>query len=235
MVNNNHITVIIPALNEEQAIAHVIPEIPQNVDQVIVVDNQSTDQTASRAEQLGAKVVFESKRGYGIACLTGIREAGETDIIAFVDGGHRDYPEDLVELLELIAFGQSDLAIGQRYQAQRQTDGRMRHQKLGTKLACWCIKHIYGVKFADLGPMRCLRKETFKRLQMTDENFGWTAEMQIKAFKQGMKITQVPVRYRERIGKSKISGTMRGSIFAGYKIFYWIFKLALPLRSSQTY
>ena len=233
MIDGWHVTVIVPVLNEQEAIAHVIADVPDCVDRVIVVDNDSDDATASVARRAGAKVVFESERGYGIACLSGIREAGDTDILAFIDGGRRDYPEDLLKLLEPVARSQCDLAIGCRYELSESSRGRKLHQRLGTRLACWFIKRIYGIHFEDLGPMRCLRKETYDRLQMKDRKYGWTTEMQIKAFNSGMTILQVPVRYRQRIGKSKISGTVRGTAMAAYCIFYWIFKLAYADRSSS--
>ncbi len=225
-MNNQHVSVIIPVLNEEQAIAKVIGDMPECVDRVIVVDNNSTDATAKVARQSGAVVVSESHAGYGPACLRGVAEAGRSDILAFVDGGCRDYPEDLVKLLKPVAYGRCDLAIGCRRDESAGSKGRKIHQHMGTSLACLMIRLIYGVRFEDLGPMRCITKKRLGQLKMRDKRFGWTTEMQLKALIHGMEIMQVPVRYRQRIGKSKISGTLSGSLMAGSDIFYWIFRLA---------
>ncbi len=230
MIENQHVTVIIPVLNEEQAIGNVIADVPDCVDQIVVVDGNSTDATVLAAQQSGAKAVVESKRGYGQACWRGIREAGDTDILAFIDGGRRDYPEDLLKLLMPVACGQSDLAIGCRYETSKAARGRKPHQKFGTGLACRLIRRIYGVRFEDLGPMRCLKMDTFHRLGMKDRKYGWTVEMQLKAVIGGMTILQEPVRYRQRVGKSKISGTVCGTVKAGCNIFYWIFRLAFAAR-----
>ena len=232
MIKHQHVTVIIPALNEEKAIPEVLRNIPVCIDQTIVIDNDSTDKTAEAAVRFGAKVIREPRKGYGRACLTGIDAAGATDIFAFLDGGRRDYPDDLVELLELVANGDCQLAIGCRRDESNESRGRLAHQKLGTQLACWCINVIYGVRFSDLGPMRCIAANHLKQLGMVDENFGWTTEMQLKAHLKGMNIIEIPVRSRARIGTSKISGTVRGTMFAGCKIFYWIFRLALTKRPA---
>ena len=160
MLNQKHVTVIIPALNEEQSIAKVIGEIPNCVDQILVVDNDSQDATAELAEQAGARVVRESSKGYGMACLTGIRESGKTDILAFVDGGYSDYPEQLEDLIESVANNRCDLAIGCRQEDSSKPRGRFRHQKWGTKLVCLMIQLLHGFRFEDLGPMRCIKANT---------------------------------------------------------------------------
>ena len=227
MLNQNHVTVIIPALNEEQSIAKVIGEIPNCVDQILVVDNDSQDATAELAEQAGAKVIRESRKGYGMACLTGIRESGKTDILAFVDGGYSDYPEQLEDLIESVANNRCDLAIGCRQVDSSKPRGRFRHQQWGTKLVCLTIQLLHGFRFEDLGPMRCIKESSLIHLNMEDRDFGWTVEMQLKAAKAGFTILQIPVDYRKRLGKSKISGTLKGSLMAGYKMFYWIIRLAI--------
>ena len=226
MINHRHITVIIPALDEEESISRVIHDIPDCVDQILVVDNASQDATAVRAEQAGARVVHEPQKGYGKACLTGILVSGDTDILAFIDGDYSDYPEDLVRLLEPVAYRHCDLSIGCRQEDGGTSGGLFRHQRWGTQMACRVIRFLYGFRYEDLGPMRCLGKSTLAKLQVGDEGFGWTAEMQLKASQAGATILQVPVRYRQRVGKSKVSGTLRGSLMAGYRIFYWIIRLA---------
>ncbi len=230
MLDQQHITVVIPALNEQDSIGRVIEEIPACVDRVIVVDNSSHDATRSSAENAGAHVVQEPRKGYGRACLTGIAEAGSTDILAFINGSYSDYPEDLEMLIRSVASGRCDLAIGCRQDIQDEASGRFIHQKFGTRLACLTIWLLHHYRFQDLGPLRCISVPALSHLHMRDENFGWTVEMQVKAVKSGMKIHQIPVRYRKRIGRSKISGTVRGTIMAGYKIFYWIFRLAAAPR-----
>ena len=230
MLSQKHITVIIPALNEEASIGKVIREIPSFVDQVVVVDNNSTDATRDVAEKTGARVIEEPRTGYGRACLTGIEAAGKTDIFAFINGSYSDYPDDLNPLVESVATGQYDLAIGCRQENPNEARGRFRHQKWGTQLACLTIWLLHRYRFEDLGPLRCISAQALRHLQMQDEDFGWTSEMQVKAVKTRLTIVQIPVRYRKRIGKSKISGTLKGSLMAGYKIFYWIFRLAVSSK-----
>ena len=225
MIDQQHITVIIPALNEQASIAKVIEEIPDYVDQIIVVDNDSQDATREISENAGAEVVSEPKRGYGRACLSGIDVAGNTDVIAFINGSYSDYPDDLDKLIKPVISDNCDLAIGCRQDDPTVPRGRFTHQQLGTKLACITIRLLHGYRFEDLGPLRCISRSALMQLQMQDEDFGWTVEMQLKAAKLGQTILQIPVRCRRRVGKSKISGTVRGSLMAGYKIFYWIFKL----------
>ncbi len=234
MLDHKHITVIIPALNEETSIGRVIEEIPAYVDQVIVVDNDSQDETRNIAESLGAHVVLESRKGYGRACLSGIEAAGEADILAFINGSYSDFPEDLDLLIKPIAEDRCDLAIGCRRDISSKSRGRFRHQQWGTKLACLTIWLLHRYRFEDMGPLRCISAPALRQLRMQDENFGWTAEMQVKAVRAGQNILEIPVRYRKRIGKSKISGTLRGSLMAGCKIFYWIIRLAVAPRISNS-
>ena len=230
MLSQKHITVIIPALNEEASIGRVIREIPEFVDQVVVVDNDSTDATRDVAEKAGARVIQEPRKGYGRACLTGIEAAGKTDIFAFINGSYSDYPDDLNPLVKSVATEQCDLAIGCRQENPNEARGLFRHQKWGTQMACLTIWLLHRYRFKDLGPLRCISAPALRHLQMQDEDFGWTSEMQVKAVKARQTIHQIPVRYRKRIGKSKISGTLRGSLMAGYKIFYWIFRLAVSSK-----
>ena len=218
------ISVIIPALNEQDAIGLVIRDIPKDVaDEVIVVDNGSTDNTAMVAEKAGARVVREPHRGYGAACLKGIASVHEPDIIVFLDGDYSDYPEEMARIVAPIAQGTADLVIGSRLAG---ADGKAvlpPQAYWGNKLATGLIRILYGHFFTDLGPFRAIRCSALNQLDMQDRNFGWTIEMQIKAAKQGLSIMEVPVRYRTRIGTSKISGTISGSIKAGAKILYTVF------------
>jgi hypothetical protein len=222
------ISVIIPALNEAASIGLVIENIPKGlISEIIVVDNGSTDSTAEIARQAGARIVYEQQRGYGAACLAGIAAATNPDIIAFLDGDYSDYPEELAMLAEPIIQGDADLVIGSRMAG---ADGRRvlpAQAYWGNRLATVLLRLLYGCCFTDLGPFRIIRASSLKALGMRDRNFGWTIEMQIKAVQQGLRIQELPVRYRQRIGKSKISGTLSGSIKAGCKILYTIAKYAL--------
>ncbi len=225
MHNHQHVAVIIPAFNEERSIAKVIHGLPKCVDRIIVVDKDSADATAERAQAAGAVVVRESESGYGAACLAGIRAAEDAQIIVFIGAGLSDYPHEAIHVIEPVSTRQCELAIGCRFDAEGEAKGRFAHQRLGTYLVCWVIWALFRVKFDDLGPMRCIRAQTLRELNMQDTNYGWTVEMQLKAHLQGRSIDQVPVQSRRRIGRSKISGTVKGSLLAGSKMFYWIFRL----------
>ena len=185
------------------------------------------------SENAGASVVSEPREGYGRACLSGIASAGDTDIFAFINGSYSDYPDDLDKLIRPVVAGRCDLAIGCRQDDAAQPKGRFAHQKLGTRMACLTIRLLHGYNFEDLGPLRCISRPLLDHIQMQDEDFGWTVEMQLKAARAGAIVLQERVRYRKRIGKSKISGTLRGSLMAGYKIFYWIFLLAVTARPKS--
>jgi glycosyltransferase involved in cell wall biosynthesis len=220
--------VIIPALNEENSIGKVVGEIPRHlVREVIVIDNGSTDMTMVRAGQAGATVLTESRRGYGYACLKGIeyiRTLKErTQIVVFVDGDYSDYPEEMPGILEPLLQNEADLVIGSRMTGKRQKGSMTLPQVFGNWLATRLIKSIFGVAFTDLGPFRAISFDRLMQLQMEDKTYGWTVEMQIKAAKAGLRCTEVPVGYRKRIGKSKVSGTIRGVFMAGYKILWTIF------------
>jgi glycosyltransferase involved in cell wall biosynthesis len=218
------ISVIIPALNEQDSIGLVIRDIPKDVaDEIIVVDNGSTDNTVREAQGAGARVVRESQRGYGAACLKGIASAYEPDIIVFLDGDYSDYPGEMGLVVAPIAQGTADLVIGSRISGGDGKSVLPPQAYWGNMLATLLIRMLYGYSFTDLGPFRAIRCSALKQLDMQDRNFGWTIEMQIKAVKQGLSIMEVPVHYRARIGKSKVSGTLSGSINAGAKILYTVF------------
>jgi len=230
---SHHCTVIIPALDEEASIAQVIAEIPSWVDRIVVADNGSTDRTAARAREAGADVVSAPKRGYGSACLAGIAAAGETDIVIFVDGDLADYPERMDTLVDPIVRDGMDMVIGSRVLGGAEAGALTTTQRFGNWLACRLIRLFWGVRHTDLGPFRAISHDALNRLAMRDEDFGWTVEMQVKAAQRGMAVTEVPVPYRKRIGTSKISGTLRGSIAAGTKILLVIFRSALRRRERS--
>lgn len=223
------VRVIIPAHNEEGSIGLVVEEIPQDlVSEVIVVCNACTDKTAENAKKSGATVLHESRMGYGYSCLKGMQYVEEseapTDIIVFLDGDHSDYPEEMNLLLNPIVDDAYDLVIGSRALGKRESGSMTIPQIFGNWLATTLIRVIYNQRFTDLGPFRAVRWDKLKEMQMRDKTFGWTVEMQLKAAKMGMKSTEVAVNYRKRIGFSKVSGTVKGTILAGYKIIWTIFK-----------
>ncbi len=226
------ISVIIPAINEEDSIALVIGDLPlEKLDRVIVVDNGSTDDTVERAQQSGAIVVREDRRGYGSACLAGIAALPEaTDIVVFLDGDYSDHPEEIVDILAPIQSDAADMVIGSRMNARCEPGAMLPQATFGNRLAVFLIRLFFGQRYTDLGPFRAIRKSSLDQLEMEDTNFGWTVEMQIKAVRHGLRITEVPVRYRKRVGKSKITGTINGTIRAGYKILYTIFRYGLWKR-----
>lgn len=221
------IKVVIPAQNEERAIGKVISEIPDWVSEVMIADNGSTDGTAKVARDHGASVVSVPEAGYGRACLGGITAAGEYDILVFLDGDASDYPEDMRLLVQPIRDGQADMVIGSRVMGELEKGSLTPQQRFGNALACWLIKVIWKHKYTDLGPFRAITREGLEKLNMEAPTFGWTVEMQIRALKQGLRCQDAPVRYRKRIGKSKISGTVKGVILAGVYILGTIFTEAL--------
>lgn len=223
------IVVIIPAFNEENAVGNVIRDIPKDiVDEIIVVNNNSVDATRQASEQAGATVIDEPQQGYGNACLKGIEyisnRAQKPDVVVFIDADYSDYPEEMKELVKPILTDDYDLVIGSRAIGHKEKGAMTIPQVFGNKLATTLLKYIYGVKYTDLGPFRAVKYDALMRMQMKDKTYGWTVEMQLKAAKMGMKITEVPVNYRKRIGFSKISGTVKGTVLAGYKIITTIFK-----------
>ncbi|MEM1385735.1 MAG: glycosyltransferase family 2 protein [Pseudomonadota bacterium] len=218
------ITVIIPALNEEASIARVIGLIPDWVDRVIVADNGSTDGTAGVAEAAGAEVVAAPRRGYGSACLAGIEAAGKPDVLVFVDGDLADDPQGMRALVEPIVEGKAALVIGSRVLGTAEPGSLTLAQRAGNRLACTLLRVIWGARFTDLGPFRAIDPAALQTLGMEDPDYGWTVEMQIKAARQGLSCLEVPVPYRRRVGQSKISGTLRGTVAAGTKILWLIAK-----------
>ena len=222
----NKISVIIPALNEEKSISKVISSIPKYVSEIIVVDNGSTDKTSKIAKSKGALILFESKKGYGHACIKAIEflKFNPPNIIVFLDGDYSDYPEEMDLLINPIIKNKYEFVMGARIKKLREPGSMKLQQVFGNFLACFLLKVLYGVNFKDLGPFRAIKWESLQKLKMKDKTFGWTIEMQLKAIKHKLKYLEVPVKYRNRIGKSKISGTLTGTIMAGYKILLWIFK-----------
>ena len=222
------ISVIIPALNEEESIASVLRDIPRNIaTEVLIVDNGSTDRTAEVASSLGVRVVSEPRRGYGVACLKGISELQNPDIVVFLDADFSDFPEEMNLLVQPIIANEADLVIGSRTLGNHEQDAHPPHARFGNWLAGTLIRWFFNFQYTDLGPFRAIRYSSLQTLQMKDRTWGWTVEMQIKAIRKKLRIREVPVSYRKRIGKSKISGTIIGSIKAGSKIIWTIFKYAL--------
>jgi glycosyltransferase involved in cell wall biosynthesis len=223
------IRIIIPAFNEETAIGKVLIEIPvELVTEVIVVDNASTDKTGKVAAENGATVLREKKPGYGNACLKGMNYIAQlsdkTDIVVFLDGDHSDYPDEMVNLVEPIINNVADLVIGSRALGTKEKGSMTPQQIFGNWLATTLMRWFYKVKFTDLGPFRAIRYQSLMDLEMRDKTYGWTVEMQLKAAKKKLRCIEVPVNYRRRIGVSKVSGTLKGTIMAGYKILWTIFK-----------
>ena len=220
------LSIIIPALNEERSLGYVIKSIPKIYREVIVVDNGSSDKTSKVAFENGAKVITEKNKGYGFACLKGIDYLKENppDIIVFLDGDYSDYPEEINKIIEPICKNQVDFVIGSRVKSLRENGSMTPQQVFGNKLACFLMNLLYNSTFTDLGPFRALKWKTLKELKMTDKTYGWTVEMQLKILRNRIAYCEVPVRYRKRIGYSKVSGTLKGSVLAGVKIISWIFK-----------
>ncbi len=222
------IKVIIPAYNEQDSIGHVIKDIPSHVQEVIVVSNASTDQTEEVAANGGATVLIESNMGYGNACLKGMHyiasQEQHPDIIVFLDGDYSDYPEQLDNIIAPILERDIDMVIGARDKRFRENGSMTLPQVFGNWLATTLMSLFFGAKFTDLGPFRAIKYTSLLALEMEDETYGWTVEMQLKVLKKKMAYTEVPVKYRNRIGVSKVSGTIKGAIFAGIKILSWIFK-----------
>lgn len=222
------ICVIIPAFNEEKAIAHVIKEIPDIVSEIIVVSNNSTDNTVEVAQKAGAIVLEENRKGYGYACLKGMdylsNQTQKPDIVVFIDGDYSDYPEELTKLIAPILNDSIDFVIGARVKQLREQGAMTPQQIFGNWLATFLMRLFFNAKFTDLGPFRAIKYSTLLALKMEDKTYGWTVEMQLKAIKQKLSYVEVPVRYKNRIGVSKVSGTVKGTIMAGIKIIGWIFK-----------
>ena len=222
------ISVIIPAFNEEESIGLVIKSLPQKkIKEIIVVNNGSTDKTAYIAKEHGARVVDETYRGYGAACLKGVSELNEPEIVVFLDGDFSDFPEEIESLVNPIINNQADFVLGSRMLLPQSRISLLPQARYGNLLAVFLLKLFFQHQFTDLGPFRAIRYKSLKELKMVDKNFGWTVEMQIKAVKHGLCIKEVPVQYRKRIGVSKITGTISGTFKAGFKIIFTIFKYLL--------
>ena len=225
-MNETKISIIIPALNEENSIGQVINSLPKIYYQLIVVDNGSNDSTRKIAKKNGAIVLIEKNRGYGNACLKGIQFLKKTppDIVVFLDGDFSDYPQEIKKIIKPIEQKKVDFVIGSRIKSLREKGSMTPQQIYGNKLACFLLKLIYGGKFTDLGPFRGIKWDTLMNLNMIDKTYGRTIEMQLKVLRKKISYAEAPVRYRKRIGNSKISGTLKGSLLAGKKIICWIVK-----------
>ena len=225
----NRAVLIVPALDEEPAIGQTLDRVPRDLYcEIIVADNGSRDRTAEIARSRGAKVVFESERGYGAACLRAIAALPvEMDAVVFMDADSSDDPAEAASLLAPIYNGRADLVIGSRTLGNAEKGALEPHQALGNALATWLIRVFYGHRYTDLGPFRAIRVDALRKLDMRDRNYGWTIEMQIKALRHKMRIVEVPVSYKRRVGVSKISGNWRASIAAGVKIIWTVFRLTV--------
>lgn len=229
MENKPIIDVIIPAFNEENAVGNVVADIPKDiVREIIVVNNNSTDKTVINAKKNGATVIDEPKKGYGNACLKGMwhisNKEVKPDIVVFLDADYSDYPEEMVKLIQPIITQNRDMVIGSRALGNMEKGAMTFQQIFGNWLATFLMKLFYKVTYTDLGPFRAIKYNSLLALKMKDKTYGWTIEMQLKAAKQKMNCCEIPVTYRNRIGFSKISGTVKGTIGAGYKIITTIFK-----------
>jgi len=222
--------VIIPAFNEAEAIGQVVGDLPgDRIDEVVVVNNASTDATEHNARAAGATVVREPEPGYGAACLRGLEYAASVspDIIVFLDGDYSDHPDELPRLVDPIREGAADFVVGSRIQGDAEPGALLPQARIGNRLACTLMRWIWGAQYTDLGPFRAIRYDALQRLTMRDRTFGWTIEMQIKAVEAGLRIQEVPVSYRKRVGVSKITGTLSGTVRASAKILWTIAHYAL--------
>ncbi|MEN1680179.1 MAG: glycosyltransferase family 2 protein [Planctomycetota bacterium] len=232
------VAVVIPALNEEASLPLVLADLP-SVGQVVVVDNGSTDATAQRAAEAGADVVHEGRRGYGSACLAGLewlRSGGlPPEIVVFLDADHSDDPTQLPELVSPILSGECDLVLGSRMTGKREPGAMPAQSVWGNRFACLLMRLLLGARYTDLGPFRAARWESLESLGMSDTNYGWTVEMQIKALRAGLRVREVPTPYRRRVGQSKISGTITGSVKAGAKILWLVARYGVfdPWRPAR--
>ncbi|MDY2587325.1 glycosyltransferase family 2 protein [Winogradskyella aquimaris] len=224
------IVVIIPAYNEEASISYVIKDIPSIVDEIIVVSNNSTDNTEDNAKSAGATVLVEHQKGYGHACLKGMEYVASfdytelPDIVVFLDGDYSDYPEELTKIVQPIIEDNIDFVVGARVKELREPGSMTGPQIFGNWLATFLMRLFFKSTFTDLGPFRAIKYQKLLDLKMEDKTYGWTVEMQLKVLKQKLSYKEIPVHYKNRIGVSKVSGTVKGAIFAGVKILTWIFK-----------
>ena len=234
MYKKNKIAVIIPAINEESSIGKVLRDIPGWVDDILVTDNGSTDNTSGVAKSGGARVFQESRRGYGMACLKAMENLADPDIVVFIDGDYSDYPEEMNALVEPIALNRADFVIGSRVLGKAEKGALAIQARFGNWLSCKLMKLFWDFSYTDLGPFRAIRYNNLVGLNMKDQNYGWTVEMQIKALKMNLRVTEVAVSYRKRIGVSKVTGTLRGVLGAGYKILSTIFIYGFQSYRNKT-
>jgi len=228
------VSVIIPTHNEAQAIGRVLGDLPfEIVHEVIVVDSNSTDGTPDLARNMGARVVAEPRRGYGRACLTGLRYAQDPEIVVFLDGDYSDRPGEMPVLLAPLIEGRADIALGSRFSGKSERGALPWHQSLGNRLAAALIRLLYGVNISDLGPFRAGRAEALRALALEEATYGWAVEMILKGAIAGLRIVEVPVSYYPRIGKSKISGTIKGTIGASWFILTRILRYYLRRRPGK--
>ncbi len=226
--------VVIPVFNERDSLPLVVGDIPAAVvSEIVVVDNASTDGTNLVARRLPVRLIREERRGYGSACLAGVAaiRPDPPDVLVFLDGDYSDHPEEMPLLLNAIEQG-ADLVIGSRALGRAEAGALLPQARFGNRLACWLILLLYGYRYTDLGPFRAVRWSAYERLGMEDTNFGWTCEMQVKALRQGLKVAEVPVSYRRRVGVSKITGTVSGTLRAGYKILWTIARYGFGSRAK---
>ncbi len=223
------VLVIIPAFNEARSIGHVIGDIPDAIDEVVVVNNASTDETEDNARAAGATVLREERRGYGSACLCGIAyaETRQPDVVVFLDGDYSDHPDEMDRLLDPIRRGEADFVVGSRMTGEREPGAMLPQALVGNRIACTLMRWFWGARFTDLGPFRAIRFADLLALGMEDTTYGWTVEMQIKAVRAGLRCAEVPVSYRKRIGVSKITGTLTGTAKASAKILWTIARYAV--------
>jgi glycosyltransferase involved in cell wall biosynthesis len=230
-VTPSRIDVVIPAFNEESSLPLVLESIPRPpVERIVVVDNSSTDGTAEVARRGGAITVAEPRPGYGSACLRGLaylRAHQPPDVVVFLDADFSDHPEELPRVVAPILRGEADLVIGSRALGRREPGALMPQQRAGNLIACQMIRLLYGHRYTDLGPFRAIRWASLEALEMSDPDFGWTAEMQVKALRHRLRVVEVPVDYRRRVGVSKITGTVKGTVMAGYKILSTVLRYSI--------
>ena len=236
-VSDVGIDVVIPAFNEEASLPFVLAAIPRPpVRRVVVCDNNSTDRTARVAAEGGAVVVREARPGYGSACLRALdhlRQEDPPDIVVFLDGDYSDHPEELPRLVAPILAGEADVVIGSRVLGNKEPGALLPQARAGNLVACLLIRLLYRHRYTDLGPFRAVRWNRFEELSMSDPDFGWTAELQVKALKRGLRVVEVPVSYRKRIGVSKVTGTLYGTVMAGYKILWTVLRYSVRRHDAR--